>query len=55
MDQIDEVNSPYPITELNSKHLTFNVVEIDGHDFDQIADAFKTGKRMLKENQQRSL
>ena len=32
--KIDEVNSPYPIDE------KFNVVTIDGHDFDQIESAF---------------
>ena len=40
---IDEVNSPYPIGA-KFEAFNFNVVEIDGHDFDQIADAFKQAK-----------
>ena len=36
---VDEVNSPYPIPEKFAA-FGFNVVEIDGHDFEQIADAF---------------
>ena len=39
----DEVNSPYPIGA-KFEAFNFNVVEIDGHDFDQIADAFKQAK-----------
>ncbi len=40
---MEEVNSPYPIPE---KFLAFgfNVVEIDGHDFDQIAEAFAAAR-----------
>ena len=40
---IDEVNSPYPIGA-KFEAFNFNVVEIDGHDFDQIAAAFKQAK-----------
>ena len=40
---IDEVNSPYPIGA-KFEAFNFNVVEIDGHDFDQIDDAFKQAK-----------
>ena len=40
---VDEVNSPYPIGA-KFEAFNFNVVEIDGHDFDQIADAFKQAK-----------
>ena len=40
---IDEVNSPYPIGA-KFEAFNFNVVEIGGHDFDQIADAFKQAK-----------
>ena len=40
---IDEVCSPYPIDK-KFEAFNFNVVEIDGHDFDQIADAFKQAK-----------
>lgn len=36
---VEEVNSPYPIPEKFAA-FGFNVVEIDGHDFEQIADAF---------------
>ena len=36
---VDEVNSPYPIPEKFAA-FGFNVVEIDGHNFEQIADAF---------------
>lgn len=36
---IEEVNSPYPIDE-KFKAFGFNVINIDGHDFDQIDDAF---------------
>lgn len=37
---IDQVNSPYPIPE-KFKAFGFHVIEIDGHDFDQIDAAFK--------------
>ncbi|MCQ2487667.1 MAG: transketolase [Clostridia bacterium] len=37
---IEEVNSPYPIDE-KFKAFGFNVINIDGHDFDQIDDAFE--------------
>jgi transketolase len=40
---IDDVCSPYPIPE-KFKAFNFNVIEIDGHDFDQIADAFAQAK-----------
>ena len=36
---IADVCSPYPIAD-KFRAFHFNVVEIDGHDFDQIADAF---------------
>ena len=36
---VDQVMSPYPIPE-KLKAFGWNVVEIDGHDFDQIAAAF---------------
>ncbi len=36
---VEEVNSPYPIDE-KFKAFGFNVINIDGHDFDQIDDAF---------------
>ncbi|MBQ0135709.1 MAG: transketolase [Oscillospiraceae bacterium] len=37
---IEEVNSPYPIDE-KFKAFGFNVINIDGHDYDQIDDAFE--------------
>ena len=40
---IADVCSPYPIAE-KFKAFNFNVIEIDAHDFDQIADAFKKAK-----------
>ena len=40
---IDEVCSPYPITD-KFKAFNFNVIEIDGHDFDQIRAAFKEAR-----------
>ena len=40
---IEDVNSPYPIGA-KFEAFNFNVVEIDGHDFDQIADAFTQAK-----------
>ena len=36
---LDEVNSPYPIDE-KFKAFNFNVINIDGHDFDEIRKAF---------------
>ena len=36
---LDEVNSPYPIKE-KFEAFNWNVIEIDGHCFDQIEDAF---------------
>ena len=40
---ITEVNSPYPIPE---KFAAFGwkVIEVDGHDFDQLEDAFEQAK-----------
>ena len=38
--KIEDVCSPYPITD-KFKAFNFNVIEIDAHDFEQIADAFK--------------
>jgi len=40
---IEEVNNPYPIAE-KFRAFRFNVVEIDGHDFDQIRAAFAEAK-----------
>ena len=40
---MDEVNSPYPIPE-KFVAFGFNVVEIDGHDFEQIAAAFEAAR-----------
>ena len=40
---VDEVCSPYPIAD-KFKAFNFNVVEIDGHDFDQIRNAFNNAK-----------
>ncbi|NLL63788.1 MAG: transketolase [Ruminococcaceae bacterium] len=37
---IEEVNSPYPIDE-KFEAFGFNVINIDGHDFEQIAAAFE--------------
>ena len=37
--KIEDVNSPYPIDE-KFKAFNFHVINIDGHDFKQIADAF---------------
>ena len=37
--RVEEVCSPYPIDE-KFKAFGFNVINIDGHDFDQIDDAF---------------
>jgi len=40
---VDKVCSPYPIAD-KFKAFNFNVVEIDGHDFDQIRNAFNNAK-----------
>ena len=40
---IDEVCSPYPIAD-KFKAFNFHVIEIDGHDFNQIAAAFKEAR-----------
>lgn len=40
---IDEVNSPYPIPE-KFEAFGFHVIEIDGHDFDQIEKALEEAK-----------
>lgn len=40
---VDDVCSPYPIPEKFAA-FNFNVIEIDGHDFDQMADAFAKAK-----------
>lgn len=40
---IEEVNSPYPIDE-KFKAFNFNVVCVDGSDFDQLRDAFKSAR-----------
>ena len=40
---ISEVNSPYPIDE-KFKAFNFHVINIDGHDFDQIDAAFKEAR-----------
>ena len=37
---VEEVNSPYPIAEKFAA-FGFNVIEIDGHNFDEIEEAFK--------------
>ena len=51
--RIDEVNSPYPIDK-KFEAFNFHVINIDGHDFDQIAAAFKEAKKQ-KECRQLSL
>ena len=40
---LEEVNSPYPIPE-KFEAFGFNVITIDGHDFDQIDAAFRAAK-----------
>lgn len=40
---IDEVNSAYPIAD-KFKAFKWNVIEIDGHDFDAIEDALNNAK-----------
>ena len=41
---IDEVNSPYPIDK-KFEAFNFHVINIDGHDFDEIAKAFEEAKQ----------
>lgn len=43
--RIDEVNSPYPIDE-KFKAFNFHVINIDGHDFDQIDAAFMEAREI---------
>ena len=40
---IAEVNSPYPIDK-KFEAFNFHVIQIDGHDYDQIAEAFKEAR-----------
>lgn len=40
---VDEINSPYPIDK-KFEAFNFHVINIDGHDFDQIDAAFKEAK-----------
>ncbi|MEY8319940.1 transketolase [Lachnospiraceae bacterium 46-61] len=42
--EIDKVNSPYPIDE-KFKAFHFHVINIDGHNFDEIAKAFAEAKQ----------
>lgn len=42
--KIDDVNSPYPIDE-KFKAFNFHVINIDGHNFDEIAKAFAEAKQ----------
>lgn len=42
---IDDVNSPYPIDK-KFEAFNFHVINIDGHDFDQIDTAFKEAKEI---------
>lgn len=42
--KIEDVCSPYPIAD-KFKAFNFNVIEIDGHDFNQIADAFAKARQ----------
>ena len=42
--KIEEVCSPYPIAD-KFRAFNFNVIEIDGHDFTQIADAFAKARQ----------
>ena len=42
---IEEVNSPYPIDK-KFEAFNFHVINIDGHDFDQIAAAFKEAREV---------
>ncbi len=43
--RIEDVCSPYPIAD-KFKAFNFNVIEIDAHDFEQIADAFKKAREV---------
>lgn len=43
--RIEDVNSPYPIDE-KFKAFNFHVINIDGHDFTQIADALKEAREI---------
>ena len=55
MVQIDEVCSPYPIDK-KFEAFNFHVINVaDGNDLDQIAAAFRRGKRLQRECRQRSL
>lgn len=40
---LDDVNSPYPIAE-KFRAFNWNTIEIDGHDFDALDDAFKKAR-----------
>lgn len=42
---VEEVMSPYPIDE-KFESFGFNVINIDGHDFEQIIDAFEKAKKL---------
>ena len=42
--KIDDVNSPYPIDE-KFKAFNFHVINIDGHNFDEISKAFAEAKQ----------
>ena len=42
--KIEDVCSPYPITD-KFRAFNFNVIEIDGHDFTEIADAFAKARQ----------
>ncbi len=42
--KIDDVNSPYPIDE-KFKAFHFHVINVDGHNFDEIAKAFAEAKQ----------
>ena len=41
--KVDDVCSPYPI-DTKFEAFNFNVINIDGHNFDEIADALKKAK-----------
>ena len=41
--EITEVNSPYPIDK-KFEAFNFHVINVDGHDFDQLAAAFKEAR-----------
>lgn len=42
--KIEEVCSPYPIAD-KFRAFNFNVIEIDGHDFIQIEEAFRNARK----------